>query len=107
MSWESWTTTGIFAGPGGVPTGEGGPVLTGQLDVHTTWTEAEKLAYVTVQYSGASEWLPLEGSPAPCPSATASRDLHDAAVVAVRKGTALTPPGSLEAPARHLDSSDM
>ncbi|MFB6809217.1 hypothetical protein [Streptomyces sp. NPDC056387] len=86
MSWASWTTRGVFAGRDGVRTGEGGPVLTGELDVHTTWTEAERLAHVTVQYSGASEWLPLLGSPVPCGSEDASRTLHDAVIHAIRAG---------------------
>ncbi|MFE0578434.1 hypothetical protein [Streptomyces sp. NPDC058874] len=86
MSWASWTTRGIFAGRDGVMTGEAGPVLTGELDIHTTWTEDEKLAHVTVQYSGASDWLPLAGSPVPCPSEEASRALHDAVINSVRAG---------------------
>ncbi|MEC4574263.1 hypothetical protein [Streptomyces virginiae] len=86
MSWASWTTCGIFAGRDGVMTGESGPVLTGELDIHTTWTEVECLAYVTVQYSGASDWLPLAGSPVPCPSEEASRALHEAVINSVRAG---------------------
>ncbi|MFJ3977360.1 hypothetical protein [Streptomyces sp. NPDC090021] len=89
MSWASWTTRGIFAGRDGVMTGEAGPVLTGELDIHTTWTEVEGLAHVTVQYSGASDWLPLAGSPVPCPSEEASRALHDAVINAVRAGATL------------------
>ncbi|MEU9253679.1 hypothetical protein AB0D66_17710 [Streptomyces sp. NPDC048270] len=89
MSWASWTTPGVFAGRDGVRTGEAGPVLTGELDVHTTWIEADGLAHVTVQYSGASDWLPLAGSPVPCPSETASRTLHDAVIHSIRTGAAL------------------
>ncbi|MFD6228668.1 hypothetical protein ACFWFZ_17545 [Streptomyces sp. NPDC060232] len=89
MSWASWTTCGIFAGRDGVVTGESGPALTGELDIHTTWTEAEGLAYVTVQYSGASDWLPLAGSPVPCPSEEASRALHEAVINSVRAGARL------------------
>ncbi|MGW7436927.1 hypothetical protein [Streptomyces sp. NPDC054849] len=89
MSWASWTTRGIFAGRNGVETGEAGPVLTGELDVHTTWTEVDGLAHVTVQYSGASDWLPLVGSPVPCPSEDASRALHDAVIHAIRGGATL------------------
>ncbi|MEU9148488.1 hypothetical protein [Streptomyces sp. NPDC048349] len=89
MSWASWTTLGIFAGRDGVKTGESGLVLNGELDIHTTWTEIDGLAHVTVQYSGASEWLPLAGSPVPCPSEEASRALHDAVIHAVRAGSSL------------------
>lgn len=89
MSWASWTTLGIFAGRDGVRTGEAGHVLTGELDVHTTWTEEEGLAHITVQYSGASEWLPLAGSPVACPSEEASRALHDTVIHAIRDGAAL------------------
>ncbi|MFC9588009.1 hypothetical protein ACFVJ8_34975 [Streptomyces yangpuensis] len=89
MSWASWTTRGIFAGRDGVMTGEAGPVLTGELDIHTTWTEVEGLAHVTVQYSGASDWLPLAGSPVPCPSEEASRALHEAVINSVRAGSTL------------------
>ncbi|MFE2876375.1 hypothetical protein ACFXG6_20075 [Streptomyces roseus] len=86
MSWASWTTRGIFTGRSGVRTGEGGPVLNGELDVHTTWTEDDGLAHVTVQYSGASEWLPLAGSPVVCSDEHASRDLHERVIAAVRAG---------------------
>ncbi|MFD6967329.1 hypothetical protein [Streptomyces sp. NPDC059979] len=89
MSWASWTTRGVFAGRDGVETGEGGHALTGELDIHTTWTEAEGLAHVTVQYSGGSDWLPLTGSPVPCPSEDASRALHDAVIDSVRAGATL------------------
>ncbi|AQT76119.1 hypothetical protein [Streptomyces sp. fd1-xmd] len=89
MSWASWTTRGIFAGRDGVVTGEEGPVLTGELDIHTTWTEVEGLAHITVQYSGASDWLPLAGSPVPCPSEEASRALHEAVINSVRAGATL------------------
>ncbi|MEU9304829.1 hypothetical protein [Streptomyces sp. NPDC048269] len=89
MSWASWTTRGIFAGRDGVQTGEAGRVLTGELDIHTTWTEAEALAHVTVQYSGGSDWLPLAGSPVPCPSEEASRALHDAVIHSIRAGATL------------------
>ncbi|MGP3690203.1 hypothetical protein ACTVZO_36835 [Streptomyces sp. IBSNAI002] len=89
MSWASWTTPGIFAGRNGVQTGEAGPVLTGELAVHTTWTEADGLAHITVQYSGASDWLPLAGSPVPCASESASRTLHDAVIHAIRAGAVL------------------
>lgn len=89
MTWASWTTHGVFAGRGGVRT-DGGVVLTGELDVHTTWTEADGLAHVAVQYSGGSEWLTLAGSPVPCRSEEASRTLHDAVIQAVRAGGAAT-----------------
>ncbi|MFG2621284.1 hypothetical protein ACGFXC_27080 [Streptomyces sp. NPDC048507] len=89
MSWASWTTRGVFAGRSGVRTGEEGPVLTGELDVHTTWIEDTGLAQVTVQYSGASEWLPLAESPIPCTSEDASRALHDLVIDSIRSGAPL------------------
>ncbi|MFE9933806.1 hypothetical protein [Streptomyces sp. NPDC005533] len=89
MSWASWTTRGVFAGRDGVSTGEAGPALTGELDVHTTWTEADGLAHVTVQYSGASDWLELAGSPLTCPSEAASRALHDEVIQFIRAGATL------------------
>ncbi|MFD8146785.1 hypothetical protein [Streptomyces sp. NPDC059708] len=85
MSWASWTTLGVFAGHGGVRTAEGG-VLTGELDVHTTWTAGDGLAHVTVQYSGGSHWHTLSGSPVACSGEEASRALHEAVVDAVRAG---------------------
>ncbi|MFF3014746.1 hypothetical protein [Streptomyces sp. NPDC057939] len=88
MNWASWTTRGVFAGRDGVHTGGEGPVLTGELDIHTTWIEADGLAQVTVQYSGASEWLPLAGSPVPCADEGASRALHEEVIRAVRAGAA-------------------
>ncbi|MEU9081327.1 hypothetical protein [Streptomyces sp. NPDC048357] len=106
MSWASWTTRGIFTGRSGVETGETGEsgetagtglVLTGELDIHTTWTEADGLAHITVQYAGASEWLPLVGSPVLCPSEGASRDLHDEVIDAIRAGAA-RPLGAENAP---------
>ncbi|MET9605191.1 hypothetical protein ABZZ17_09000 [Streptomyces sp. NPDC006512] len=107
MSWASWTTRGVFAGRNGVLTGEAGVVLTGELDVHTTWIEADGLAHVTVQYSGASEWLPLAGSPVPCPSKDASRALHDTVIEAVRTGAPLPLEGGtpLAGPAPALDDT--
>lgn len=89
MSWASWTTTGIFAGHGGVRTDEAG-VLTGDLTVHTTWTGTE--ARVAVQYSGASDWFTMTGSPIPCLSEAESRSLHEEVVAAVRADTAATLP---------------
>ncbi|WP_251055327.1 hypothetical protein [Streptomyces sp. ISL-66] len=93
MSWTSWTTRGVFAGRGGVKTDEAGPII-GEIDVHTTWTEADGKAHVTVQYSGASEWFTMSGSPVPCPSADGSRLLHDAVLEAVGAGGAATVPRS-------------
>ncbi len=89
MSWASWTTTGVFAGRGGVRTEEVG-ILTGDLTVHTTWTGGE--ARVAVQYSGSSDWFTMTGSPIPCPSEAESRTLHEEVVHAVRAGTAATVP---------------
>ncbi|GAA0300863.1 hypothetical protein GCM10010302_44310 [Streptomyces polychromogenes] len=92
MSWASWTTRGVFAGHGGVRTEEGS-ILTGELDVHTTWTADDGLAHVTVQYSGGAHWLTLSGSPVACTGEEASRALHEAVVDAVRAGgPAVLPP---------------
>ncbi|MFD9219147.1 hypothetical protein ACFWDI_03730 [Streptomyces sp. NPDC060064] len=89
MSWASWTTTGVFSGRGGVLTDEVG-VVTGDLTVHTTWADGE--ARVAVQFSGASDWFTMSGSPTSCPSESDSRTLHDAVVQAVRDGDAATVP---------------
>ncbi|GAA2770839.1 hypothetical protein [Streptomyces showdoensis] len=89
MSWASWTTAGVYTGRGGVLTVEAG-VLTGDLTVHTTYIDAE--ARVAVQYSGASDWFTMSGSPVPCGSEEESRDLHDAVVAAVREGGGATVP---------------
>ncbi|MEU4080069.1 hypothetical protein DEJ44_02055 [Streptomyces venezuelae] len=91
MSWASWTTAGVYTGRGGVLTVEGG-VVTGDLTVHTTWTRVEREARVAVQYSGASDWFTMSGSPVPCESEEESRDLHDAVVAAVREGNGATVP---------------
>ncbi|WP_328315917.1 hypothetical protein [Streptomyces sp. NBC_00388] len=87
MTWASWTTSGIFAGPGGVRTEEIG-VLTGDLTVHTTWWE-DQVSFA-VQYSGSSDWFTLVGSPVPCGSERASRELHQIVVEAVRTGGGVT-----------------
>ncbi|MET9431738.1 MULTISPECIES: hypothetical protein [unclassified Streptomyces] len=89
MTWASWTTVRVFAGRGGVSTDTVG-VITGELDVHTTWVDGE--ARVAVQHSGASDWFPMSGSPVPCSSEEASRVLHDAVVEAVRSGGGATVP---------------
>lgn len=96
MSWASWTTPGVYSGHGGVLTEEVG-VVTGDLTVHTTWVDGE--ASVTVQYTGAADWFTVSGSPAPCPSERASRDLHDAVIEAVRgPTTAKVPPLGADLP---------
>ena len=82
MSWASWTTAGVFSGPAGVSTVEAG-VLTGQLDIHTTWAEGQ--AIVTAQYSGSADWFTVSGSPVPCDTEMESRDLHQSVVDAVRE----------------------
>ncbi len=64
--------------------------VTGDLTVHTTWADNE--ARVAVQYSGASDWFTMSGSPVPCASEEESRDLHDAVVAAVREGNGATVP---------------
>ncbi|MET9378321.1 hypothetical protein ACFYV5_10515 [Streptomyces sp. NPDC003035] len=96
MSWASWTTPGVYTGRGGVLTDEVGPV-TGDVTVHTTWAEGE--ARVAVQYSGASDWFTMSGSPVPCATERESRDLHEAAVEAVREGNAATVPSLSRPPA--------
>ncbi|MBW5480559.1 hypothetical protein [Streptomyces bambusae] len=83
MASTTWTTTGVFTGPGGVLTGEAG-TLTGELTVRTTWEQEQ--AHVAVQYVGASEWYTLAGSPVSCPSPEAGRSVHQSAVDAVRTG---------------------
>ncbi|MFH8342344.1 hypothetical protein [Streptomyces sp. AM6-12] len=89
MVFASWTTPGVFTGRGGARTVEAG-VLTGDLTVHTTWDGRE--ADVSVQYSGTSEWFTLSGSPVPCRSERASRDLHQEVVESIRKGAEATVP---------------
>ncbi|MGW1818470.1 hypothetical protein ACWCQM_33485 [Streptomyces sp. NPDC002125] len=89
MNWASWTTLGVFAGTGGVRTEEVG-VVSGDLTVHTTWTEGQ--AEVAVQYSGASDWFTLAGSPVPCRSEEESRTFHQSVVDAVRAGGGATVP---------------
>ncbi|MFD6418687.1 hypothetical protein [Streptomyces sp. NPDC060194] len=96
MDWASWTTTGVISGHGGVRTDELG-VLTGDLTVHTTWSDGE--VRVSVQYSGASEWFTVSGSPAGCESERASRDLHEAVVEAVRGDTTAVVPAQPCGPA--------
>ncbi|MFD9500051.1 hypothetical protein [Streptomyces sp. NPDC060035] len=91
MNWASWTTCGVFAGSGGVRTEEVG-VVSGDLTVHTTWSDGQ--AEVAVQYSGASDWFTLAGSPVPCPSEEASRYFHQQIVEAVRAGDGATVPVS-------------
>ncbi|MEO3975010.1 hypothetical protein [Streptomyces sp. CAU 1734] len=90
MSWASWTTTGVYSGSGGVLTVEVG-ILSGDLTVHTTWAAGE--ARVAVQYSGASDWFTMAGSPTPCRSEEDSRTLHQAVVQAVEDGGGATVPG--------------
>lgn len=91
MTWASWTTTGVIAGPGGVATEEVG-IISGDLTVHTTWSASDHLALITVQYSGALDWFTMTGSPAPSPSEPHSRALHQAIVEAVRRGGGATVP---------------
>ncbi|NLU68614.1 hypothetical protein [Streptomyces sp. HNM0574] len=83
MAWASWTTVGVTSGPGGVRTDETG-VVSGDLTVHSTWAENQMV--VTVQYSGASDWFTLTGSPVNCDTERESRDLHQAVVESVRDG---------------------
>ncbi|MEU8433243.1 hypothetical protein AB0F18_10030 [Streptomyces sp. NPDC029216] len=83
MATTTWTTTGVFTGPGGVLTDKAG-TLSGELTVRTTWEPTR--AHVAVQYVGAAEWHALAGSPVPCASAEAGRSVHQNAVDAVRAG---------------------
>ncbi|MFE5804849.1 hypothetical protein OG444_01710 [Streptomyces sp. NBC_01232] len=99
MTWASWTTTGVFAGRGGVRTEEAG-VLNGDLTVHTTWSAPE--AHVAVQYSGGSDWFTVAGSPVRCESEEGSRLLHQAVVDAVRAGGAASVPHDLPAEAHRF-----
>jgi hypothetical protein len=89
MGQTSWTTTGVFTGPGGARTDEAG-IVTGDLTVHTTWNGRQ--AVVKVQYSGTSQWFTLTGSPVPCNSRQGSRNLHQAVVEAMRAGGGTTVP---------------
>lgn len=87
MVWASWTTPGVFSGPGGARTDEAG-IVAGDLTVHTTWDGRQ--ADVTIQYTGTLDWFTLTGSPVPCRSERHSRALHQAAVEAVRTGGGAT-----------------
>ncbi|UYQ66045.1 hypothetical protein [Streptomyces peucetius] len=89
MSWASWTTRNVYTGRGGALTEETG-VMTGNLTVHTTW--ADGTAQVALQFTGATDWFTMTGSPTPCPSEEASRALHDAVVQAVRNGAGAVVP---------------
>ena len=82
-TWATWTTAGVIAGAGGVATDELGPI-TGDLTIHTTWKDGE--AQVAVQYTGATEWFTLSGSPVTAPDEATGRSVHQAAVEAVREG---------------------
>lgn len=62
----------------------------GDLTVHTTWADGE--ARVAVQFSGASDWFTMAGSPARCPTEEASRAFHQEVVEAVRAGGGATVP---------------
>jgi hypothetical protein len=104
MESTTWTTTGVFTGPGGVLTDEAG-TLTGELTVRTTWEPGR--AQVAVQYVGASEWYTLAGGPVTCASAEAGRSVHQSAVDAVRAGRLtsfapwpIAPPASRRTPTR-------
>ncbi|TSB26760.1 hypothetical protein OG422_01150 [Streptomyces sp. NBC_01525] len=83
MTWASWTTVGIHARPGTVRTVEAG-VLDGDVTIHTTWSEEQ--AHVAVQYTGATDWFTMIGSPVPCFSEEDSRSFHQAVVEAIRGG---------------------
>ncbi|MFD3698811.1 hypothetical protein ACFWUZ_22125 [Streptomyces sp. NPDC058646] len=87
MGWASWTTVSVFSGRDGVRTEEAG-VITGELTVHTTWTENE--ARFAIQYNGSSEWFTLADGPLPCASEEESRALHEMVVEAVRTGRPTT-----------------
>ena len=81
MNWASWTTTRILSGHAGVRT-DGGGVLRGEVDLHTTWAGGQ--AIVTAQFSGSADWFTVTGSPVPCASEEESRDLHQRIVEGIR-----------------------
>lgn len=87
--WVAWTSPGVYAGTGGVSTDELG-IIRGDLTIHTTWAKGR--AYVAVQHTGASEWFTMTGSPRPCAQQAQARELHQAAVEAVRAGNGATLP---------------
>ncbi|MEW1914324.1 hypothetical protein AB0442_38965 [Kitasatospora sp. NPDC085895] len=88
-AWATWTTQGILSGPGGVDTLEAGPIY-GDLTLHTTWSD--HTAVLTVQYTGASEWFTVTGSPVPADTEHQARTLHQHMVDAAKKGHAATAP---------------
>jgi hypothetical protein len=88
--WATWTTPGILSGSGGVDTVEIGPVH-GDLTVHTTWVDGQ--AELTVQYTGATDWFTIPGSPVPAATEQQARDIHQHMVEAAKVGRAATAPG--------------
>ncbi|MCB5163819.1 hypothetical protein LG634_03045 [Streptomyces bambusae] len=83
MEHTAWTTPGVYTGPEGVLTDQGG-TLFGELTVHTVWEAGE--ARVEVRYEDGGEWYDLSGSPVACPDPQAGRSVHQSAVEAVRAG---------------------
>ncbi|MBZ6108013.1 hypothetical protein ACF1HU_36455 [Streptomyces olivaceus] len=73
----------VRAGRGGAMTDEVG-VVTGDLTVATT-VQADGLAAVTLQYTGAEEWYTLTGSPVDVP-AEGLQHLHDTVLNKIRSG---------------------
>ncbi|MBZ6128748.1 hypothetical protein KVH23_32900 [Streptomyces olivaceus] len=73
----------VRAGRGGAMTDEVG-VVTGDLTVATT-VQADGLAAVTLQYTGAEEWYTLTGSPVDVP-AEGLQHLHDTVLDKIRSG---------------------
>lgn len=92
--WTAWTTQGILSGSGGVDTVEIGPVH-GDLTLHTTWVDGH--AELSVQYTGASDWFTVIGSPVPAATERQARDIHQRMVEAAKVGHAATAPHDAEA----------
>ncbi|SEO28913.1 hypothetical protein [Actinacidiphila rubida] len=87
--WTAWTTQGILSGTGGVDTVEIGPVH-GDLTLHTTWVDGQ--AVLSVQYTGATDWFTVTGSPVSAATERQARDIHQRMVEAAQSGGSATAP---------------
>lgn len=87
--WATWTTPGILSGRGGVGTVEIGPIH-GDLTVHTTWVDGQ--VELTVQYTGATDWFTIPGSPVPAATEQQARDIHQRMVEGTKAGHGATAP---------------